>query len=44
VELAAIENRAPDLLIDQVVDAIARLVHAAEIHERRRTDLEGGAR
>ena len=54
VELMAAENQqrlremaARDKQIDkrftEVIDGIARLLHVAEIHEHRITDLEGGA-
>lgn len=42
VELMAAENRERDRRLSEIMEAIARLAHVAEIHERRLTDLEGG--
>jgi hypothetical protein len=46
VELMAAENRDRDRrmakMFDQVMEAITRLVHVAEIHEQRLERLEGG--
>jgi hypothetical protein len=40
VELMAAENRERDRRWNEVIEAIARLAHIAEIHERRIDDLE----
>jgi hypothetical protein len=42
VELMAAENRDRDRRMGEVTEGIARLLHIAEIHEHRLTDLEGG--
>ena len=40
VELMSAENRERDRRMADVMEAIARLLHVAEIHERRIEDLE----
>ena len=40
VELMSIENGARDRRIGEIMEGLARLVHVAEIHERRLEDLE----
>lgn len=42
VELMVAENRQRDRRMGEIMEGIARLVHVAEIHERRITELEGG--
>jgi len=42
VELMAAENRERDRRLGQIMEAIASLVHVAEIHEQRIDRLEGG--
>jgi hypothetical protein len=39
---AAVDNRARDKRLAQIMEGIARLLHVAEIHEHRISDLEGG--
>jgi hypothetical protein len=41
VELMALENQKRDERLGQIMEGIARLLHVAEIHEQRLTDLEG---
>lgn len=41
-ELMASENRERDRRMGEVMEAIARLLHIAEIHEHRIDRLEGG--
>jgi len=41
VELMAAENRERDRRMGEVMEAIARLLHVAEIHEPRLERLEG---
>ena len=41
VELMAAENRERDRRMAEVMEAIARLLHIAEIHEHRIEGLEG---
>jgi hypothetical protein len=36
------ENRQRDRQLGEIMEGIARLVHVAEIHEHRLTELEGG--
>ncbi len=36
------ENRQRDRRLGEIMEGLARLVHVAEIHERRITELEGG--
>jgi archaellum component FlaC len=36
------ENRQRDKRMGEIMEGIARLLHVAEIHERRITELEGG--
>ncbi len=38
----AVENRQRDRRLGEIMEGLARLVHVAEIHERRITELEGG--
>jgi hypothetical protein len=38
----AAENKQRDRRLSEVMEGIARLLHVAEIHERRITNLEGG--
>jgi uncharacterized protein Yka (UPF0111/DUF47 family) len=38
---SAEENRRRDRQLGDIMEGIARLLHVAEIHERRITDLEG---
>jgi hypothetical protein len=40
VELMAAENRERDRRFGDIMEGLARLLHIAEIHERRLTDLE----
>ena len=42
VELMAAENRPRDQRMGEIMEGIARLLHVAEIRERRITNLEGG--
>jgi archaellum component FlaC len=42
VELMAAENRQRDRRMGEIMEGIARLLHVAEIHERRIPELEGG--
>jgi len=42
VELMVIENRERDKRLAEIMEAISRLVHVAEIHEHRIEPLEGG--
>ena len=41
VELMAVENRERDRRMGEIMEAIARLAHVAEIHEHRLGRLEG---
>ena len=41
VELMSAENRERDRRMGEIMEAIARLVHVAEIHEQRLERLEG---
>lgn len=36
------ENQRRDRRLGEIMEGIARLLHVAEIHERRITELEGG--
>jgi hypothetical protein len=36
------ENRQRDRRLAEIMEGIARLLHIAEIHEHRLTELEGG--
>jgi hypothetical protein len=42
VELMVAENRQRDRRMAEIMEGIARLLHVAEIHEHRLTELEGG--
>ena len=41
VELTAAENRERDRRMGEIMEAVGRLVHVAEIHEHRIERLEG---
>lgn len=41
VELMAVENRERDRRMGEIMEAIARLAHVAEIHEHQLGRLEG---
>jgi archaellum component FlaC len=38
------ENKQRDRRMGEIMEGIGRLLHVAEIHEHRLTDLEGGPR
>jgi archaellum component FlaC len=42
VELMAAENQQRDRRLSEIMEGLARLLHIAEIHEHRLTNLEGG--
>jgi len=42
VELMAAENRERDRRLAEIMEGVARLLHVAEIHERRSERLEEG--
>ena len=42
VELLVEENKQRDRRMGEIMEGLASLVHVAEIHERRLTELEGG--
>ena len=42
VELMAAENQQRDRRLTEIMEGLARLLHIAEIHEHRLTNLEGG--
>jgi hypothetical protein len=42
VELMVAENRQRDRRMAEIMEGIARLLHVAEIHEHRLTELERG--
>jgi len=44
VELMAAENKQRDRRMGEIMEAIGRLVHVAEIHEQRIERLENGER
>ena len=42
VEMLVADNREWDRRLGEIMEGIASLVHVAEIHEHRLSDLEGG--